>query len=299
MDILDYSPAFDILASMGHQESTRYNDKVDFLANAKSRGINVQIDQECRRKMAKWCYDVCETYHLSTEVIEVTMNILDRFLITPAGIPALENRHTYQLACMTCLYTAIKAHETKVVNPRIVSTMSRGVYSEQDIVQMESTILMALQFRVHPPTSMSFVRAYLDVLTTTTNPALMTLQQRQTLLDLSALQIKAAISSYQFVMTPSSAIAYCCLINSMEALGMLDDRRNRMQIEWFLLQFVSETNASDLREYSQLLYSAIASCEDHVPVPSRLCCPKSKIHFGHELCERKPEISHDCLNLTN
>jgi hypothetical protein len=237
MDILDYSPAFDILASMGHQESTRYNDKVDFLANAKSRGINVQIDQECRRKMAKWCYDVCETYHLSTEVIEVTMNILDRFLITPAGIPALENRHTYQLACMTCLYTAIKAHETKVMNARIVSTLSRGLYSEQDIIQMESTILMALQFRVHPPTSMSFVRAYLDVLTTTSTimmiPTLMASQHRQTLLDLSVLQIKAAIPSYQFVTTPASAIAYCCLINSMEALGMLDDTKNRLQIKWF------------------------------------------------------------------
>lgn len=258
------SSVFDILAAMGHQEKTRYNDRVDFLAEAKEQGIDVQIDQECRRKMAKWCYDVCETYHLSPEVVEITMNMLDRFLATPAGKPALENRRTYQLACMTCLYTAVKTHETQVMSPQIVSTMSRGVYSEQQIVQMESNILTALQFRVHPPTPTSFVRSYLDVLTTTRMiPALKmaSKQQQQTVMDLSALQVKAAVLSYQFVATPASAIAYCCLVNSLEAIGILDDKKVRPQVEWFLSQFVLHANTTELSEYSRLLYSAI-SCSD-------------------------------------
>jgi hypothetical protein len=86
-------------------------------------------------------------------------------------------------------------------------------------------------------------------------------QQQQTVMDLSALQVKAAVLSYQFVATPASAIAYCCLVNSLEAIGILDDKKVRPQVEWFLSQFVLHANTTELSEYSRLLYSAI-SCSD-------------------------------------
>jgi hypothetical protein len=267
--LLNSSSDFDVLVTMRHQEKTRYNDKVDFLAEAKNKGIDVQIDEECRRKMARWCYNVCETYQLSTEVAEVAMNVLDRYLATLAGKPALKNRCTYQLACMSCLYTAVKTHETKVVDPQMVSTMLRVGYSEKDVIQMESNILTALQYRVHPPTSMSFVRSYLDLITTTMMiPSLMDPQHRQTVMEVSAKQVQEALSLYQFVTVQASMIGYCCLMNSLEVLGMLVDQNVRTGVKWFLMQFLSDANATDLSdEYSRMLYSVISGKYTKIRIP--------------------------------
>jgi hypothetical protein len=259
--LVNSSSAFDIIAAMIHKENTHYSDKVNFLSKAESKGVRVQIDQEFRREMVQWCYVVCKMYQMSTEVVEVAMNMLDRYLITPSGEKTYGKRLTYRLACMTCLYTAIKTHETKVLHPQIVSTMSRGVYSEQDIVQMESNILTALQYRVHAPTPTSFVRSYLDVLTTTASgmiPSLLNPLYQQKVMEVSEDQIQEAISSYRFVTTPASVIGYCCLVNSLEALGMLDDMNARTGVKWFLSQFVSGVSAVDVSECSRLLFSVIS-----------------------------------------
>jgi hypothetical protein len=267
--LVDSSSAYDIVAAMIHKEKTLYNNKVDFLSQAENKGIRVQIDQECRRKMAQWCYNVCETYQLSSEVVEVAMNMLDQYLATPAGETTCGKRLTYQLAAMTCLYTAIKAHETKVLDPQIVSFISHGVYSENDIVQMESNILTALQYRVHPPTPTSFVRSYLDVLTTTASgmmPSLMNPLHQQMVMEVSAKQIEEAVSSYHSVTTPASVIGYCCLMNSLEILGLLDDMNARTGVTWFLMQFVSGVSAADVSEYSRLLFSVISGKYTKLPI---------------------------------
>jgi hypothetical protein len=267
--LVNSSSAFDIVAALIHKEKTHYNDKVDFLAHAENKGIRVQIDQECRRKMAQLCYDVCETYQMSTEVAEVAMNMLDRYMVTPAGETAFGKRFSYQLACMTCLYTAIEAHESKVLDPEMVSFLSGGMYSTRDIEQMESNILTALQYRVHPPTPTSFVRSYLDVLTTTASvmiPSLLNPLHQKKVMEVSEDQLQEAVSSYHFVTTPASVIGYCCLINSLETLGLLDDVNARTGVKWFLSQFLSDVSAADVSEYSRLLFSAISGKYSKLPM---------------------------------
>jgi hypothetical protein len=246
------SADIDIVAVMLHQEKTNYN-KVD---------LNVQIDQERRRRTAQSMYQACKKYKLSNETVEVAMNMLDRFLVTPAGEPAEKSGRTYHLAYMTCLYTAAKAHETQVLDEDeqvINAKMFQAMFRANEIEQMELTILTALQYRVHPPTPTSFVQSYLDVLATTMLiPSLMDPLCRRTVMEISAKQVQEAVSLNQFALVPASVIGYCCLVNSLEATGVLDDTDVRIGVEWFLGQFVSDAKALDLSEYMRLLRSVIS-----------------------------------------
>jgi hypothetical protein len=262
--LVNSSSDFDVLASMRHQEKTKYNNKVDYLAEAKNKGIEVRINQERRRTMAQIMYQTCKNNELSNEVVEVAMNMFDRFLATPAGVPALERGQTYLLAAVTCFYTAAKAHETKVTDPepQMISPCMFHLIRGHDIVEMESIILPALQYRVHPPTPTSFVRLYLNVLTATMMiPSLMDPLYNRTVLEASTRQIKEAMSLHQFVTVPASVIGYCCLMNSLEATGMLDDMNVRTNVVWFLRQFVFGLKAADFSEYSRLVVSAISGID--------------------------------------
>jgi hypothetical protein len=59
---------------------------------------------------------------------------------------------------------AVKIHEPEAMDPDTVSTLSRGTYSAHDIENMELQILKALEWRVNPPTSVSFARQLLALL---------------------------------------------------------------------------------------------------------------------------------------
>ena len=82
-------------------------------------------DQECRAKMAAWCFQVAKFCKFQLESIEIALSCFDRFLTTEPGVAALQDRSTYQLACMVCLYTAVKVHERTAMSPAIVAALAR------------------------------------------------------------------------------------------------------------------------------------------------------------------------------
>ena len=103
-------------------------------------------DGRCRTKMALWCYQVMDYCNLSRSTVELAMNLLDRFLSTSHAMAyeCLEDRSSYQLAAMTSLYTAVKTCEVEVMDPHIIATLSRGMCTEVDVVNMEQAILEAV-----------------------------------------------------------------------------------------------------------------------------------------------------------
>jgi hypothetical protein len=109
----------------------------------------------------------------------------------------------------------------------------------------------------------------LDLLTTTASgliPSLLNPIHQKKVMELSEEQIQEAVSSYRFVTTPAFVIGCCCLVNSLEALGMLDDLNARTGVKWFLLQFVSGVSAVDVSECSRLLFSVISGKYCKLPI---------------------------------
>jgi len=182
-----------------------------------AKPLHIEIDEDCRDKMAAWCFQVSKFCKFENESIEIALSCLDRFLSTEQGTAALQDRSTYQLACMVCLYTAVKVHERTAISPAIVSALARNAYTIEQVEEMERTILSALEWRVNPPTMSSFVRLGLELAAQHTP---LSEKQFATATDLCSLQLEMAVKEYRFVTVDRSIVAYCTVMNSLDAVGV-------------------------------------------------------------------------------
>jgi hypothetical protein len=209
------------LAAMCHQEDTGYLAK-DWLRLGQDESSSgplhweQAVDIEYRAKMVAWCFQVIDFCKLSHETVEITMSFVDRFLSTPEGTTARNDRKTYQLVCMTALYTAVKIHEPRAISPSLVSRFSHGAFTIRDIEAMEVTLLRGLKWRVNPPTSWDFVRKLITVIPEDTLDKAL----HEAAVDLAVLQIELSVATYQFVLVKASTVAYSAMMHSLESLGL-------------------------------------------------------------------------------
>ena len=202
---------FEIVRAMCQQESFIYKKYDPLRIRMKSTHEN-DIDEICRDKMCEWSYQIVDFCKFHRESVDIAMNFLDRFLLTKFGQAALHDRNIYQLVAMTCLYSAIKIHERQALSPTVVSQLSRGVYSAQQITETEVAILHALQWQLHPPTALSFVRELITALPIELIPKSM----KESMLDITEKQTELAVSDYRFIETPMSTVAYCSILNALQ-----------------------------------------------------------------------------------
>ena len=57
-----------------------------------------------------------------------------------------------------------KHHCPLPLSPSVLSKLSHGQHTYEEVADMESTILSTLHWRIHPPTIMDFIRTYLDLI---------------------------------------------------------------------------------------------------------------------------------------
>jgi len=239
----------DTLHAMRRQEEAGYAVPANFLNQQQQEQHDpavsgaplgpLNVDPECRSKMASWCYQVVDFCKFRRETVEIAMNFLDRYLTTPAGMAALVDRKAYQLAAMTSLYTAVKIHEPEAMDPKLVSNLSRGTYSPEQIETMEASLLAALQWKLNPPTALSFARLFLDLI-----PSDMLNEGiRQTAYEITKYQTELSVSEYEMVGVRSSTIALCSLMNSFESVNM--DAKVLGQIGYVLSQAVGTDMHND------------------------------------------------------
>lgn len=143
---------------------------------------------EWRRKICQWSFRVIDHFRLDREVVSVGMNILDRFLVAyqPKGesnkkascpCPACKRSvdgEMYQLAAMTCIYLAIKLHvdngsddeysRRKHFKLSTFAELSRGLFSADDIINMERVVLETVGWKLSTPTPMTFVNYFLTLM---------------------------------------------------------------------------------------------------------------------------------------
>ena len=183
------------------------------------------------------------------------MRNLDRFLLTPMGRIALQNRTVYQLLAITSLYTTIKINEPEAINPSTVSSLSRGSYSAKQVEMMERTLLETLEWRVNPVTSMAFVRAILDVIPDTCLPA----DERKAVLELCKIQTELAAKDYKLILVKPSVMAYSSLTNALESLPR-PSQRVLSHMEQVMSRIL-KINQSDVVRMKDYLLTAVVEKE--------------------------------------
>ena len=184
-----------------------------------------KVDEECRMLMAQWCRDVAGTCNYQQETVAIALNILDRFMATSTDI--LFDRNQFQLASMTSLYISAKIHEHECMDSNLISALSRGGHTKQDVENMESNILRTLQWRVNPPTASSFIRLTGDLMllsnitssisTSTISGVALDPYELQVIMDIAQQQIHMVMIEYTFgcCCHKESEIAFAALLNAI------------------------------------------------------------------------------------
>lgn len=249
---IDYETTLDTIKVMRRQEESAYQ-LTDYLADM-ARGplhlAEAPVDAECRQVMAKWCNDICDFCQYTRETAAIALNCLDRFMATADGQKILLDRNQYQLAAMTALYSAVKIHEHEAMDPALVSTLSRGSHSAQAVEAMEQRLLVAIQWRVNPPTASAFVHAISDLIPS----HFMDASAKETLMELTNFQIELATCEYRFSQHSASRIAFASIMNAIESIST-----DGMFLENFERSLASamKLEPSDTRDIRITLYESI------------------------------------------
>lgn len=175
------------------------------------------VDHWCRYKMVEWCYSVVDFINFSRETVGIAMSYLDRVLSLNNEFSngLLFSRKSYQLAAMTCLYTAIKVFEPKIIDANLLAELSRGSYTADDFKQMELEILFALNWHLNDPTPFQFLEYYLQLLPLHECNLHV---QKDTFLDHARYQIELAMFDYSLVIHEPSKVAVAALSNSLNSI---------------------------------------------------------------------------------
>ena len=191
--------------------------------------------EEWRRKICAWSYRVVDDFRIEREVVSISMNLFDRFLNLhekdgpSCNCPSRQRavgRHTFQLASMTSLYVAIKVHAESCEKLRLSSMvdLSRGLFSAEDICEMERNMLSTLSWKVNPTAPSSLVMYLLRLMPP--QSAIPSCCRPNYDLSLSVLnelarylsELSVCLASVSSCFLPSE-IAYASILVSMELLA--------------------------------------------------------------------------------
>jgi hypothetical protein len=212
------------------QQESGYYSSVDYLALTvwpqnvydllpKGRIHNVQhpgdsrIDDFCREQIVEWSFRVVDYFRIDREVVAISVSLLDRFL----GVCECD-RSTFKLAATSTLHLAVKLlHPCKLGELGILSDLSRGEFDMNDVACMERHILQALQWKLHPPTSIAFSTLLLDFIFSHQSLNLSTTDVDD-LYDISSFFTELSLCDYYFVGVSQSSIALASVVNALEGM---------------------------------------------------------------------------------
>ena len=192
-------------------------------------------DAICREKMVLWTFQVVDYCQLNRQTAELSVRMLDRLLSLAdqndsnekhrqLAQSCLQNRKTYQLAAMTCLYTAIKINESQVMSPDIIASLSRGMSTTDQVVEMESRILAALEYHICGPTGIDVVDHLVQLL-----PSSVPTHVKRTIIERSRHAIHQSLVDHSLSTTVSpTLLGYAALVHTLDGLD-----------EWTRTQYVN------------------------------------------------------------
>jgi len=195
----------------------RQEDRTYFCTDYLKETICPQmIDELCRSKMLKWCFQVADCGLCKRETVVVASSYLDRFLSsgTPRAMDVIKTRKTYQLASITTLYMAIKLFEPFELDIAGLAIFCKKAFTVKDFVQMENDILSALNWRVHGPTANSFLEHFFALV-----PTEISIQNKpiwQRVIQISKQYIELTLDDFFFVTEKPSIVAVAIISNSLK-----------------------------------------------------------------------------------
>ncbi|GKY91169.1 hypothetical protein MPSEU_000089700 [Mayamaea pseudoterrestris] len=174
---------------------------------------NTQIDEYCREQIVEWSFRVVDYFRIDREVVAISLSFLDRFLAKHQC-----DRASFKLAATTTLHLAVKLlYPCKLADLGILSDLSRGEFNMRDVADMENIILRALDWKLHPPTSIAFASLFLDYFFASRTASLSSTDVED-IYDVSSFFCELAVCEYSFLSMQPSALAIASILNALEGM---------------------------------------------------------------------------------
>lgn len=283
----DAALSADTLSAMMEQERTAYHC-AGYLNPGGDHGNNAGIITPAdRMRLVDWCYQLVDQCQFQRESVAVAMDIADRFMSRVASAAArspgydgptiLHDHALYQLLAVTALYVSVKINEKVVTAIEDMAALSQGMYSVEDIEDMELTLLRGLSWRLNPPTSFQVADHVLLLLRyrvqgggAPSHSAPCDHRQGAAwaqIRDDVAFQTEIAVREYSFVGRRPSTVAVAAIINAVEQSDDCDFHLLMTNLMGILRSFDFDSPA-DLLEARDLLRQAVEENDDRSSSPS-------------------------------
>lgn len=119
--------------------------------------VQYDMTPHMRCILVDWLVEVAQEYRLTSDTLHLTINMLDRFLsLQPLA------REELQLAGIACMWAASKFEEIYAPTAANFCYITDNTYDQQQLVEMEATVLAVLEFQLSVPTAKTFQRRYLQ-----------------------------------------------------------------------------------------------------------------------------------------
>jgi len=183
-----------------------------------------------RAKIVQWLYDCVDYLELSRECVAVAAGYVDRFMSSSSKVvaEARNDATVYQLVAVSAIFLAAKQDSNfavGAVDADILTKVSHGSYSVDEILTMENALLGALDWRLCDPTASGMASHLI---------ALLARRQRRSddrlssVVDFARLQIELSVADYETsVLHRPSEVALAAVLNSMELLDFTSREEER------------------------------------------------------------------------
>ena len=126
-------------------------------------GLRVQhpsLNAKMRTIVVSWLMEVSAEYTLGVKTCHLAIELFDAYLAVSRDVV----RNQLQLFGVAALFMASKLEEIYAPTSVDFVEMTDGAYSEQDLHLAERSMLITLNWDLHPPTLPEFVGVYLSIL---------------------------------------------------------------------------------------------------------------------------------------
>lgn len=256
----------------------------DYLAD-QSPTQRETVDETWRQRMCEWMYGVVDHCNFRRDIVGVSATYLDMCLSRDREV--IDSRRNFQLAAMTALYLAMKVHDTSFIKLESLIKLGRGLFTEDDVIKMESKILVKLEWQIHPPTTMCYVRQYVRLLPDSISPSTTYMVS-----EISRFVAEISVCLYKFVRYPPSLVAFATILISMNGIdeGSLPAwQRNQVFCRMKNVANVS-LSTPGVHEVTKLLQ---ASFEKNVDIKALMTTIDPNCHVGYTHKSRKPMMEYE------
>lgn len=163
-----------------------------------------------RKQTIEWMYTITSFCGLRQEAVAAAVYYLDASV--SKGL--IQTAVDYQVASMTAFHLGLKVHDSpsiRMVKLESLVKLGSGGFGEQEVTEMETKMLFALEWRMHPPTANGFLYQYLKLLPPTTSSNVQR-EIKKTAMGL----IEAVMSTDYFSIMESSTLAYAALLLAID-----------------------------------------------------------------------------------